>query len=164
MRFIFSSAAQEQVQREVADSAKKIVEYLAVNGRQPRTKINVECFHGKLSRDKLGAALDELLHASPPAVIVEVEPRKDGPGSPTKFYVLAAKSAKSAKREDSRGVAADSVASEISEISEVSVGEDTSFRSVRSVRQQANSAESGAKAHVSLNSLISPANADTEAF
>ena len=161
VRFIFSSAAQEQVQHEVADAATKIVAYLAANGRQPRTKINVECFHGKLSRDKLDAALDELLHASPPAVIVEVEPRKDSPGSPTKFYVLAAKSAKSAKCEDSRGFAADSAPGEVSEISEVWAEGDTSFRSVR---QPANPAGSRANAHVSLNSLISPASADEEAF
>lgn len=162
VRFIFSSAAQEQGQREVADAATKIVAYLAANGRQPRTKINVECFHGKLSRDKLDAALDELLHASPPTVIVEAVPRKDGPGSPTKFYVLAAKSAESAKCEDSRGFAADSVPGEISEISEAWAEARPSFRSVRSVRQPANSAESRASAHVSLNSLISPANADRE--
>ena len=164
VRFIFSSAAQEQVQHEVADSAKKIVAYLAANGRQPRTKINVECFHGKLSRNKLDAALDELLHASPAAVFVEVEPRKDGPGAPTKFYALTAKLAKSAKCEDSRGLAADSVPGEVSGVSEVWNGEDTSVRSVRSLRQQGDSAESRASAHVSLNSLISPATANTEAF
>ena len=171
VRFIFNSAAQEQVQNEVADSAKKIVAYLAANGRQPRTKISVECFHRKLSRDKLDAALDELLHASPPAIVVEVEPRRDGPGSPTKFYVLAAKSAKSAKsakREDPRGFAEDSPVSEVSEISEVSppdeeaVGPD--FARLRSLRQTENGLETRASDHVSLSSLISPAYADTEEF
>ena len=164
VRFIFSSGAQERAQAEVADSAKKIVEYLAGHGRQPRTKINVECFQGKLSRDRLDEAIDELLQATPPAIVVEVEQRKAGPGSPTKFYQLAAKSAKSAKCEDSRGFTADSVPEEISEISEVWNGDDTSFRSVRSVRQQADSAQSLASANVSLNTLISPATADTEAF
>ena len=164
VRFIFSSGAQERAQAEVADSAKKIVEYLAVCGRQPRTKINVDCFHGKLSRDRLDEAIDELLQATPPAIVVEIEQRKDGPGSATKFYQLAAKSAKSANREDSRGLAADSTPGEVSEISEIKEGADTSFRSIRSVRQPANSAESRASAHVSLNSLISPANADTESF
>ena len=164
VRFIFSSAAQEQVQHEVADSAKKIVAYLAANGRQPRTRINVDCFHGKLSRDKLDAALDELLHASPPAVFVEVESRKDGPGSPTKFYLLAANSAKSADSDGLRGVVADSTPGEVSGLSEIREGADTSVRLVRSVRQQTDSAQTRAGAHVPLNTLISPATADTEAF
>ena len=164
VRFIFSSGAQERAQAEVVDSAQKIVEYLATNGRSTRTKLNAECFQGKLSRDRLDEAIDELLQATPPAIVVEVEQRKDGPGSPTKFYQLAAKSAKSANRDDSRGLAADSSPGEVSEISEVREGGDTSFRSVRSVCQPANSVESRASAHVSLNSLIPPANTDTEAI
>jgi len=171
VRFIFSSAAQEQVQHEVATSAGKIVEFLTQNGRQSRQSINRDCFHGKLSKDKLDAALDELLHASPPVIVVEVEPRKDGPGSGTKFYVLSAKSAKSAKCEDSRGVATDSSPSEVSEVSEVWTDAPTpeapDFARLRSLRQHANPAESRAVAHTSLTSLTSltsPANADTEAF
>ena len=161
VRFVFSSGAQERAQAEVADSAKKIVAYLAANGRQPRTKINVECFQGRLSRDRLDEAIDELLQATPPAIVVEVEQRKDGPGSPTKFYQLAANSAKSADREDSRGLTADSVPGEVGETSEVWDGADTSFRSVR---PPAKSVECRARTHVSLISLISPADTDTEAF
>lgn len=153
VRFIFSSAAQEQVQHELADAAKKITSFLAENGRQSRTKISTECFKGKLSADSLNAALDELLHASPPTVIVEVEPRKGGPGSPTKYYVLAAESAKSAKCVDSRRLAADSESDEFSKLSEVSA---TSGTSLRSVRQPANSADGPANAHIPLNSLNSP--------
>jgi hypothetical protein len=161
VRFIFSSGAQEHAQAEVADSAKKIFEYLMSNGRSTRTKISVECFRGKLSRDRLDEAIDELLQATPPAIVVEIEPRKDGPGSPTKFYQLAPKSAKSADREDFRVLAADSVPGEISEVRDST---DTSLRSVRSVRQPAESVESRASAQTSLDSLISQENSDTEAF
>jgi hypothetical protein len=158
IRFIFSSGAQEQAQGEVAAAAGKIIEFLRERGRQSRTKINIECFRGKLSKDRLDDALDELLHATPPVIEIEVERRTDGPGSPTKFYRLAANSAKSAALECPRGFADGSTAGEVSETREVSAA---TAPTVRSIRQTAKSAESLANAHDSLNSLDSPAHADT---
>ena len=163
VRFIFSTGAQEQQQNEVTSAAKKILKYLSEHGRQSRTKINVDCFHGKLSRDRLDAALDDLLLATPPAIVVESEARTDGPGSPTKFYSLAANSAESAKREDRRGFAGVSPACETSELSEVSATESTTVRSLRSIRHSPNSAQTRASADDSLSSLNSPTqDGDTE--
>jgi hypothetical protein len=159
VRFIFSSGAEEQTQGEVAAAAEKIVAFLRERGRQSRTKINVECFHGKLSKERLDDALDELLDATPPAIEIEIEQRTDGPGSATKFYRIPAKSAKSAKSEHRRGFPDDSPAREISEISEDS---ENAAPTVRSVRSSANSAESRAGVDDSLNSLNSPVSTDEE--
>ena len=168
VRFVFSSAAQEEVQREVSGAADQIVKFLAANGRQSRTAITTQCFHGKATRTKIDAALDELLQSNPPAVQVEIERRVDGPGSPTKFYVLTAKSANSANPEHPCGSAADLDVSEVSEVSELrsvsDAGPVTTVRSVRSVRQTENPAETRANADDSLSSLSSPANTNTEAF
>lgn len=166
--FIFSTGAQEKVQQEVNDAARKIVAFLTEHSRQSRSAISVDCFHGKLSKDRLDDALDELLHCTPPVIEVEVEPRKDGPGSATKFYLLAAKSAKSAKPGTSCGFTNDSGPDEVSEISEIRAdpagGDPTTFRSIRSLRDTSNPLEDRTNAHVSLSSLISPANTDTEVF
>ena len=171
VRFIFSSAAQEEVQLEVSGAAEQILKFLAANGRKSRTAITTQCFQGKATRTKIDAALDELLQSNPPTVLVEVEPRADGPGSPTKFYVLNAKSAKSANSanpEHPCGSAADSEDGEVGEVSELRSESDacpaTTVRSVRSVRQTENPAEARANAHDSLSSLSSPAYADTEAI
>ncbi len=116
VRFIFSSGADEVIQHEVASAATKIAAFLQ-QGRQSRKAINVSCLHGKLSKDRLDAALDELLQATPPVIEVEVEPRKDAPGSPTKFYRLAANSANSANCQQLRVFAGDSLPGEVSELS-----------------------------------------------
>ncbi len=167
VRFVFNSGAQELAQQEITTAAGKIVEFLA-NGRKSRWEISAGCFHGKLSKDRLDAALDELLHATPPTVLVQVEERKSGPGSPTKFYSLSAKSAKSAKCEDWRGFPADFQPGEVSEVSEVrSDAEDTAdphFARLRSLRQTENGPETRAVVDTSLTSLTSPANADEEDY
>jgi hypothetical protein len=120
VRYIFSTGAEEKTQGEIATAAAKIVTFLAAHdARQSRTAIHAGCFHGKLSRDKLDGALDDLLRATPPQIVVEVEPRTDRRGSPTKFYRLAAKSAESAKSEGPRGLTSGSGGGEISEFSEI---------------------------------------------
>jgi len=168
VRFIFSSAAAEEAQHETTDTANKITAFLAARGRQSRKAINVECFHGKLSKDRLDEALDELLQATPPAVLVEVERRKDGPGSPTKFYTLPANSANSANREHPCGFAHDSPPSGLSELSEPMADSTeeppVTVRSVRSVRHAENQAETRASAHDPLSSLSSLTTDELERF
>ena len=168
IRFIFSSGAQEQAQSEVAAAAGKIVAFLTERGRQSRRAINTDCFHGKLSKDQLDAALDELLHATPPAIEVEVEPRKDGPGSPTKFYKLAAKSAKSAKREEPRGFSVDWAGGEVSEVSEFSpragAAVEAECADFTRLRHAENEPGTRSNAHTSLSTLSSPGNTDEVSF
>jgi hypothetical protein len=121
VRFIFTNSAEEEAQRETTDTAKKILEFLSARGRQSRTSITAECFQGRLQKDRINAALDELLQSTPPAIQVEVEPRRDGPGSPTKFYRLTGKSAKSAKSAncgDVRGPENDPATREVCEVSD----------------------------------------------
>ena len=171
IRFIFSSGAQEHVQSEVAAAAKKIVAFLRERGQQSRTNINVGCFHGKLSKDRLDEALDELLHATPPAIEVEVERRQEGPGSSTKIYRLAANSAnsaKSAKREEPRGFSFDWAGGEVSEVSEVSpmagAAVEAEFADFTRLHHAENEPETLANAHSSLSSLSLPGNTDEVSF
>jgi hypothetical protein len=161
VRFIFSSAAQEDAQHKVADTAAKIVAFLQANGRQRRTDITTKCFQGKLPKTSIDLALDELLQATPPAIDVETVARSDGPGSPTKFYSLQAKSAKSANCEDSRSGVSYSGAGEFSEVCVTPTAANpeltTTVRSVRTIPQNENEEVSRANAHDSLSSLISTA-------
>jgi hypothetical protein len=167
VRFIFRSGAAELLQREVASTALRIVEFLA-DGRKSRRQINADCFHGKLSKDQLDAAIAELLQATPPVILREEEPRRDGPGSPTTFYSLAENSANRAKREQRRGSLPGDEPGELSELSELSVRaaatEATSVRSLRSVREPTKQLETLAGTHDSLISLSSPTEDDVGAI
>lgn len=164
VRFIFSSGAEEQAQSEVSSAAAKILAFVAARGRQSRTQINAGCFHGKLSRDRLDAALQHLLLASPPKIAVESVDRADGPGSPTKFYDLAAKSAKSAERDGSCGVRLDSQAAKSGGVSAArSMSADLISLDPPS-STAAKSAEERASIDGSLNTLNLPMRQDTEAI
>lgn len=105
VRFIFASDADEAASAELSDLAEKIVGFLRQRIRASRTQIVVECFQRHRTSDTINVALDELLHATPPRITVETEPRNERTGTPTKFYRLAANCAKSANCEDSCGVA-----------------------------------------------------------
>jgi len=105
VRFIFASDADEAASAELSDLAEKIVTFLGQSPRASRTQIVVDCCRRHQTRETINAALDELLHATPPRIVVESEPRADRAGAPTKFYRLAANCAKSAKSEVSCGVA-----------------------------------------------------------
>lgn len=95
--FVFAEAADEEASREVNDTAARIVEFLKSRGQATRWEVSRDCFKGHAKKDQIDAALDELLGSSPPAIEIEAVPRASGAGSPTKFYRLAAKSAKSEK-------------------------------------------------------------------
>ena len=98
VRFIFASAAQEAAFEKTQETAKRIVEFLGERGQATRTELTRVCFKGKVSRDVLDEAIDELLKANPPVIEVEQQARKGGSGSSTKIYrKTKAKPANSAK-------------------------------------------------------------------
>ena len=104
-----------------------------------RWQISSECFKGHASKDRLDAALDELLSANPPRIVVEDV--RSGKGRPTKIYELPAKKAKYAKNEAACGLAGDFELREVSEVTqngEVSPAGDTSqLRILREVKKPA---------------------------
>lgn len=136
VKFIFASAVDEAGVAETNQTAEKIVEFLTAKGKATRTELSRDCFQGHASKDRIDMALDELLSATPPRIVVESVPRpKDNPGAPTKWYRLAANSAKSAKGEQRRGFARDSHSGETSEVGESS---QTTLRRVRTFRETPN--------------------------
>jgi hypothetical protein len=136
VKFVFASAVDEASAAETNQVAEKIIEHLRTKGKATRSELSRDCFQGHASKDQLNAAIDELLSANPPCVEVETVPRpKDKPGSPTKYYSLAAKGANSAQREPWRGFAQTSTVGEISEVSEIS---DTTIRRFRTDRELTN--------------------------
>jgi hypothetical protein len=155
VRFIFSSGAAEAAQHDVSVAATKIIRFLS-QGRQSRTQINNDCFHGKLSRDKLDAALDELLQATPPRIVVELVQRTDGPGSPTKFYSLAAESAESANCERPCGFPLSFQAADSGGTIGISSPADTLIPLNPLIPPAANSTERRTRIDVPLNPLIPP--------
>lgn len=163
VKFVFGSAADEAETAEVNDTADKIVQFLAQHGRVTRWQLSAECFKGHASKDRLDAALDELLKANPPRIFVEDV--RAGQGRPTKFYELAAKNAKLAKNEHSCGLQADFDAREECEESEVTQnGEairDDDTSQLRILRTAPNPAETRASAESSLTSHTSHASNET---
>jgi hypothetical protein len=108
VKFIFSDAASEVATAETNATAQKILDFLEMRNRATRSELSKDCFGGHQTKAVLDAALDELLSSSPPRVVVKTVPRPKGaPGSPTKYYLLAVKSAKTAKCEDLRGLQRD---------------------------------------------------------
>lgn len=151
VKFVFASAADEVEVAETNETAAKIVAFLEARGRVTRWQITSDCFKGHANKTRIDAALDELLTATPPRIVVEEE--RTGQGRPTKFYQLAAKYAKKAKNEESRGIAADSTAREVSEESEVTRVQDAANTSqLRILRGEPNQPESRANAGSSLTS------------
>jgi len=159
VKFIFGSAADEAEVAEVNDTARKIVDFIAEHGRVTRWQISSKCFKGHASKDRMDAALDELLTSNPPRIVVEDV--RTGQGRPTKFYELAAKNAKKAKNEHPCGFAGDFDTCEVSEVTqnrEVSPDGDTS--QLRILRTAKNPAENRASIETSLTSLTSHAKSE----
>lgn len=121
VRFIFNDVQGADRADRQQDLDNRIVEYLAVHGRQSRTSINRECLHGKVGKDDLDASLSRLLGAAPPKIVKAREARSHGVGSATTFYALA-ESANSANRESSQSLLSVASPCEVSEISEVGEG------------------------------------------
>ena len=143
--FIFSNAAEEVATAEVNEVAQKILDFLADRDCASRWQLTKDCFGGHQSKTRIDAALDELLTATPPRIVVETVKRPKGtPGTPTKNYSLVAKSAKTEKREQPRGLRADSKVGEACEVREVLADSDGSLRTPRTPRKAENQPESRA--------------------
>jgi hypothetical protein len=163
VKFIFASAADEVAVAETNDTAQKIVDFLADRGQATRWELSKDCFQGHQNKSVLDSALDELLSSNPPRIVVESIPRPKGkPGTPTKIYKLAAKSAKSANYEYPRGFASDSANCEVSEGCEVSKGENVSLRAPRTLRKVQNRPETRTSIDTSLTSHTSHAYSKTD--
>lgn len=91
VKFIFANADDETVIHATNDAAIRIVDFLKARTKATRKELTLDCFQGHLSKDRIDAALDELILATPPQIVVEsVQRPKGNPGSPTKFYSMAA--------------------------------------------------------------------------
>ncbi|MDB5884156.1 MAG: hypothetical protein JWR74_327, partial [Polaromonas sp.] len=125
-----------------------------------RWELSKDCFQGHQNKSVLDSAIDELLSSNPPRIIVESIPRPKGtPGTPTKIYKLAAKSAKSANYEHPRGFAGDSANREVSEVIK---GEKGLLRTPRTLREVQNRPQTRASIDTSLASHTSHANSKTD--
>lgn len=100
VKFVFGSAADEAEVAEVNDTAQKILDFIGQHQRVTRKQITRDCFQGNASKDRIDSALDQLLTANPPRIVVEEE--RGRPGRPTKFYELAAKREEKAKIDQPR--------------------------------------------------------------
>lgn len=94
--YIFASAGAEDRSIETSTTAEKILTFLKIRESATRTQLSIDCFGGHLNKLKIDHALEFLLSGAPPKVLMDSVPRSNGPGSPTKHYRLAEKSAKSA--------------------------------------------------------------------
>ena len=144
VKFIFASAVDEEAVAETNHAAAKILDFLKVRTRVTRKQLTLECFQGHESKDKIDAALDELLSATPPQIEVETIARPKGsPGRPTKFYSLRANYANSANTEQWSGFRHGSRACEPSEPSELTP---EIVRTVSRLRTEGNTPET----HISI--------------
>ena len=157
VKFIFASAADEADVAKTDDAAQKVLRYLADHGQATRSELTRDCFNGHVPKSRIDAALDELLKATPPVIVVESQPRPKGsPGVGTKVYRLSgANCAKSANGEQPRGLAGDFDDCELSETSELSETGPTTVRTVRTVRNHAKAAETRTSVDSSLSSQSS---------
>lgn len=161
VKFVFASAVDEAGTAETNHAAARIVEYLGTKGKATRKQLTLECFQGHATKTQIDAAIDELLSATPPRIEVETVPRPKGtPGTPTKFYGLAANRANSANSEHRRGPAQSLPACELSEPCELS---GASVSTVRTVRELSNQPASRASVDYSHSSHTSRAQAENEA-
>ena len=145
VKFIFTSAMDEAGVAETSEATEKIVEFLRSKGKATRKQITIECFQSHATKARIDAALDELLTATPARIVVETVARPKGnPGSPTKFYALAANCANSADSGHRRGLQPDCESRELSKPSELS---STTVCTVRTVREPSNQPQTLASAH-----------------
>jgi hypothetical protein len=154
VKFVFASADDEAAVARTNDTSIKIINFLGDKGRASRTELTRDCFGGHVSKMQIDAALDELLAETPPKIIVQAVPRSKGnPGASTKFYRLAAKSAKDVHP---RGFADDFNTREASEVCEgipAWVDESSQFRAEC---ETSNPSQTRASIDVSQDSHSSP--------
>lgn len=158
VKFIFASAVEEEQTAKTNDAAEAIVKFLSERGRATRWELSRDCFKGHASKDELDTAIDLLLTATPPRIVIEME---RGKGRPTKFYQLTAKKAEKAKNEQRRGFAADSTSREVCEVSEVTSKAASGVSSqLRILREDQKRPGSRVDTHSSPTSLSSPGSSE----
>ena len=136
VKFIFSDGAAEAATAETNETAQTILEFLQKRGKATRWELTKSCFGGHKSKALIDVALDELLTANPAQIMVQTVPRPKGtPGTPTKIYSRAAKSAKSANSEDSCSLQPDLSLRDVSEDCEALKNSASILRCVRTVRK-----------------------------
>jgi len=156
VKFIFSDGAAEAASVETNDTARLIVEFIEKHGKATRWELTRTCFQGHKSKAVIDSALDELLTASPARIMVQAVPRPKGaPGNATKFYLLAAKSAKSAKSEHPCGLQPDFDPAKSCEVCEVSQESPSTLRTLRTLREAPNQPQSHASIDASQTSQTS---------
>ncbi|PJI96446.1 uncharacterized protein DUF3987 [Acidovorax sp. 69] len=162
IKFVFGSAADEVEVAETNETAQKIVDFLTAHQRVTRKQITVDCFKGHVNKNRIDAALDELLSCNPP--LVTVQENRSGAGRPTKFYELAANKVNYANNKQPRGFAADVGLHEQSEVSEQSHPYPALVRQVRIVSDASKTPETLASLDSSLTSHSSQAVSESEEF
>lgn len=70
--------------------------FVSEHGCVTRTQLTSDCFAGHVSKDRLDFALDELLAANPPRLVMTEN--RSGSGRPKKFYRLPANNASYANK------------------------------------------------------------------
>lgn len=137
-KFVFASDLDEAGIEQRNAAATKVLDYIALKGKATRKQLTVECFQSHATKTQIDAAIDELLSATPPRIEVETVPRPKGtPGTPTKFYALAANRANSANSEHGRGLAQSLPACELSKLCELSGASVSTVSTVSEVSNQA---------------------------
>jgi len=174
VKFIFQSAMDEAGAAEVSDTGDKIMAYLHEHGQASRSELTKGCFGGHVSKDRINRALDELLTANPPAIVVETMPRPKGAsGTPTKIYKPRANCAKSANCGAGIGFAADLDGLRTVRSVRTVTGLDEAdsptndeqfpqFATVRTVRNEVKTAETRMDSHSSHTSHSSHAHLENE--
>ncbi|VTU28424.1 DUF3987 domain-containing protein [Variovorax sp. PBL-E5] len=161
VKFVFATAMDEETAAEISATADRIVRFLSERGTATRSAITTECFGGHLNKDKIDAALEELLVATPPVIEVETIPTQ---GRSSKVYrMIGAKNAKVAKNEQPRGFATDFDVRKESEVGEIWPREGIDTSQLRGSRGSKNQAETRASPDSSLTSQADCESATVEA-
>lgn len=133
VKFVFASGTDEAETAEVNEAAEKIVAFVRERGRVTRTQLTSDCFAGHAAKWLLDTAIEALLTANPPRIVVEQD--RTGAGRPTKFYHLPAKYASNANKAGSGKFTGGTVAGEQREEGELSVGLTAQTRIVRAIEE-----------------------------
>lgn len=123
VRFLFASSSDAEDAEKTQETATRILSYLKSHGESSRTKLIQDCFQRHVQKEDLDRALDHLLQATPPAILLRDVPRKDGqPGRKGKVYFLN-KAGEVSEVSEVRAMARADQSTHAGEVSEVSFTE-----------------------------------------
>jgi len=150
VKYVFASGADEAEMAETNETAARIVAFVRERGPVTRKQLSVDCFSKHATKYKLDAALDELLTANPPRIVVTED--RSRAGRPTKFYQLPANYANYANNEQRREFAGHSGLGEQSEEGELIAELTSQHRIVRNAEETPQTRSSIVSSHSSLSS------------